>query len=109
MAAHLTGTLRDVPSELTVLSVIGRGAYGSVYKAMYNGKLTAVKAVPLEDDGDALSCDLQKEICMLKGCDSRWVVHYHGCLVKARTLWIAMELCDGGSVSDVLKKVHTDT
>lgn len=29
---------------------------------------------------------------MLQGCDSEWIVRYYGCLQKARTLWIAMEL-----------------
>ena len=38
---------------------------------------------------------------MLKKCDSEWVVRYFGCLAKGRTLWICMEFCDGGSVSDV--------
>ena len=39
---------------------------------------------------------------MLRSCSSEWVVRYFGCLQKARTLWIAMELCDG-SVADVLR------
>lgn len=54
----------------------------------------AVKAVPIEmgPDGKNLVDDLQREIKMLKGCDSEWIVRYYGCLEKKGTLWIAMEL-----------------
>ena len=94
----------DVPSDILLLEQVGRGSYGSVYSAEYMGRRAAVKAVPVEPgpDGKSLCADLQREIKMLRGCDSEWIVRYYGCLQKARTLWIAMELCDG-SVADVLR------
>ena len=97
--------LDDVPSELTLIEAIGRGAYGSVYKGSYGGKLTAVKAVPLDEgeSGAARRSDLQTEIRMLRGCSSKWIVSYFGCLAKGRTLWVCMELCDGGSIADLLR------
>ena len=68
------------------------------------GRRAAVKAVSVEPgpDGRSLCADLQREIKLLKGCNSELIVRYYGCLQKARTLWIAMELCDG-SVADVLR------
>ena len=99
----------SVPSDITLGEQIGRGSYGSVYVARHGGRQVAVKAVPVEegDDGDALKGELQTEIKMLKECDSQWVVRYFGCFAKARMLWICMEYCDGGSISDVLRSTRT--
>ena len=98
----------DVPSDILLIEQVGRGTYGSVYAAEYRGQRAAVKAVPVEagPDGSSMCADLQREIKMLKTCDSEWIVKYYGCLQKARTLWIAMELCDG-SVADVLRVTRT--
>ena len=98
----------DVPSDITLIEQVGRGTYGSVFSADYLGRRSAVKAVPIEagPDGKALCKDLQREIKMLKTCDSEWVVRYFGCLQKNRTLWIAMELCDG-SIADVRRHHRT--
>ena len=101
-ASH--SALLDVPSDITLLEQVGKGSYGSVFSAEYMGRRSAVKAVPVEPgpDGKSLCADIQREIKMLRSCDSDWIVRYYGCLQKSRTLWIAMELCDG-SVADVLR------
>ena len=93
------------PSDLKLGAQIGRGSYGSVFAAMYGDRCVAVKAVPTEDsaEGDALKGELQAEIKMLKECDSQWIVRYFGCLAKGGLLWICMEHCSGGSVSDILR------
>ena len=93
------------PSDLKLGEQIGRGSYGSVFTAMYGDRRVAVKAVPTEDsaEGDALKGELQAEIKMLKECDSQWIVRYFGCLAKGGMLWICMEHCSGGSVSDILR------
>ncbi len=94
----------DVPSELTILSLLGRGSYGSVYAAQFRGRNAAVKAVPLEgSDGSEMCADLENEVRMLRECDSEYVVRYYGTLAKGSTLWIVMELC-AGSVVDVLRR-----
>ena len=75
----------DVPSMINLLHQLGRGSYGSVYAATFNGQSAAVKAVPLEpnSDGAALANELQTEIKMLKKCDSEWIVQYLGCVRTA--------------------------
>ena len=94
----------DIPSAIILYEQVGRGTYGSVFAAEFQGRHSAVKAVPIEAgaDGQAASAEMQREIKLLRGCNSKWIVQYLGCLRKARTLWIAMELCDG-SVADVLR------
>ena len=103
-SASSTAATLDVPSDILLLEQVGRGSYGSVFSAEYVGRRAAVKAVPVESgpDGKSLCADLQREIKMLRSCDSDWIVRYYGCLQKGHTLWIAMELCDG-SVADVLR------
>jgi serine/threonine protein kinase len=103
-ASSSSAAALDVPSDILLLEQVGRGSYGSVFAAEYLGRRSAVKAVPVEPgpDGKSLCADLRREIQMLRTCDSEWVVRYYGCLQKGRTLWIAMELCDG-SVADVLR------
>ena len=94
-----TSSSLDVPSDVQLVEQVGRGTYGSVFAAHFQGRLAAVKAIPFEagPDGRSLAADIQKEIRMLSKCDSPHVVKYYGCLSKARTLWIAMELCDGSA------------
>ena len=94
----------DVPSALQLYDQIGKGSYGSVFSARYQQRLAAVKAVPIEPgpDGKEMSLEIRREMELLGKCDSEYVVRFYGCMHKGRTLWIAMELCDG-SVSDVLR------
>ena len=94
----ILGALVDAPKEFELGEVIGKGAYGAVYAARYTGRLAAVKALPIEEgeDGASMVEELNGEIKRLRGCDCPEVVRYYTSLRKGRTLWIAMELCDGG-------------
>lgn len=39
----------------------------------------------------------------MQQCDSSYVVKYYGSYFKDSDLWIVMEYCGGGSVSDIIK------
>lgn len=39
----------------------------------------------------------------MQQCDSSYVVKYYGSYFKGSDLWIVMEYCGGGSVSDIMK------
>lgn len=80
----------------------GRGSYGSVYKARVkeSGEIVAIKVISLSEQEDLES--IQKEINMLRDCDHPNVVKYFGSWRAADSLWIAMEYCAGGSLSDVM-------
>ena len=58
-------------------------------------------------DSTGLSGDLQNEVALMRECDSPFIVRLLQCLKKQRTLWICMELCDGGSVVDVLRRTRS--
>lgn len=82
-------------------SLVGEGSYGSVYKALHkeSGQILAIKQVPVESDlGEII-----KEISIMQQCDSLYVVKYYGSYFKESDLWIVMEYCGGGSVSDIMR------
>lgn len=58
----------------------------------------AVKIVPVEND----ISEVEKEINILKQCESQFIVNYHGAYKKGENLWIVIEYCGGGSVMDIL-------
>jgi len=66
----------------------GEGSYGKVYKGLdkKTGELVAVKMVPNEEESA-----LEKEIRMLKDCNSEYVVKYLASYFKDQMLWLIME------------------
>lgn len=43
---------------------------------------------------------LENELQMLEDCHNDNIVAHYGAFMKVKTMWIAMEFCGGGSVSD---------
>ncbi len=92
------------PPPYDLVSPLGRGSYGSVYTARSrhskSSELVAVKIIPLTDNDEVDS--IQKEIAILSVCNHPNVVRYYGSYRTPDALWISMEYCAGGSVSDVM-------
>ncbi|XP_053208624.1 serine/threonine-protein kinase 3-like [Panonychus citri] len=94
------------PEEVfDIICKLGEGSYGAVYKALHkeSGQVLAIKQVPVESDlGEII-----KEIFIMQQCDSPYVVKYYGSYFKGKSqgsdLWIVMEYCGGGSVSDIMR------
>eukprot|EP00884_Botryococcus_braunii_P009576 jgi/Botrbrau1/1861/Bobra.146_1s0049.2 len=103
MASTFTSTDDDPADIFQLLVQLGRGSYGSVYKARVRetGELVAIKIIPL---GDASEMEeVQREITMLQECNHPNVVRYLGSWRRQEGLWIAMEYCGGGSVADLMQ------
>uniref|UniRef100_A0A8C6LEC5 non-specific serine/threonine protein kinase n=1 Tax=Nothobranchius furzeri TaxID=105023 RepID=A0A8C6LEC5_NOTFU len=95
-------SLTKQPEEVfDVLEKLGEGSYGSVFKANYKetGEIVAIKQVPVESDLQ----EIIKEISIMQQCNSPHVVRYYGSYFKNSDLWIVMEYCGGGSVSDIIR------
>ena len=98
---------QEDPNKLfEIVGTIGRGTFGSVYKARNNetGEIVAVKQVPAIGDTDELKTVI-KEIQTLEHCEHPNIVQYRG-TYRARSsseLWITMEYCVGGSFDNILK------
>ena len=62
-------------------------SYGKVFKALNNrnGQLFAIKCVPIE----AEMAEVEKEILILKQCQSPYIVNYYGSYRKELELWVS--------------------
>ncbi|KAH9252261.1 hypothetical protein BASA81_009863 [Batrachochytrium salamandrivorans] len=94
------------PTKLFTLGEeIGEGSYGKVFKATNTRNSqhdVAVKVVQMAKPQDLV--DLNREIEILKSVsNSKYVVRYFGSYQHHGALWIVMDLCDGGSVLDMLR------
>ncbi|XP_036427453.1 serine/threonine-protein kinase 4-like [Colossoma macropomum] len=95
--------LTKQPEEVfDVLEKLGEGSYGSVFKAHLKetGEIVAIKQVPVESDLQ----EIIKEISIMQQCNSPHVVRYYGSYFKNSDLWIVMEYCGAGSVSDIIRQ-----
>ncbi|MGH0177807.1 UNVERIFIED_CONTAM: hypothetical protein FKN15_004864 [Acipenser sinensis] len=95
-------SLTKQPEEVfDVLEKLGEGSYGCVFKANYKetGEIVAIKQVPVESDLQ----EIIKEISIMQQCNSPHVVRYYGSYFKNTDLWIVMEYCGAGSVSDIIR------
>eukprot|EP00727_Mastigamoeba_balamuthi_P013000 m51a1_g8322 putative protein serine threonine kinase (454) ;mRNA; r:135260-137465 len=93
--------MADPGSQYELEEKLGEGSYGSVWKAkrVTDGQSFAIKRIPVDNDMD----ELQAEIEFMKGCRSPHIVMYLDSYVQSNELWIVMEYCGGGSVSDLMK------
>lgn len=95
-------SLTRQPEEVfDIICKLGEGSYGSVFKALHkeSGNIVAIKQVPLDTDLH----EIIKEISIMQQCDSPYVVKYYGSYFKNTDLWIIMEYCGAGSVSDIIR------
>lgn len=86
---------------------IGAGGMGIVYLATYveNGKEVALKVLPPGLTGDEKMLKrFEREIDILKRLTHPNIVKYYGGGTHQGQRWYAMELVDGGSLQDILKK-----
>ncbi|XP_071102587.1 serine/threonine-protein kinase 3-like isoform X1 [Haliotis cracherodii] len=105
-SAHLNRlseeSLTRPPEEvLDILGKLGEGSYGSVFKSLHkeSGQVLAIKQVPVDTDLQ----EIIKEISIMQQCDSPFIVKYYGSYFKNTDLWIVMEYCGAGSVSDIMR------
>ncbi|XP_060805624.1 serine/threonine-protein kinase hippo isoform X2 [Amyelois transitella] len=84
--------------------------YGSYFKntdlwvrfflsSIVSGSVLDIKQVPVDTDLQ----EIIKEISIMQQCDSPYVVKYYGSYFKNTDLWIVMEYCGAGSVSDIMR------
>ncbi|XP_052869901.1 serine/threonine-protein kinase 3 [Anopheles cruzii] len=95
-------SLTRQPDEVfDILCKLGEGSYGSVYMALHkeSEQVLAIKQVPVDTDLQ----EIIKEISIMQQCDSPYVVKYYGSYFKNTDLWIVMEYCGAGSVSDIMR------
>ncbi|CAJ0584010.1 unnamed protein product, partial [Mesorhabditis spiculigera] len=98
----LPADLNKQPEEVfDIVCKLGEGSYGAVHMAIHKttNHTLAIKKVPVDTDLQ----EIIKEISIMQQCDSRYVVKYYGSYFKNSDLWIVMEYCGAGSVSDIMR------
>jgi len=102
--------LPDPNAFYELISVVGTGTYGEVYKGRNKktGQLAAVKVMDLILDEEE---EIKVEIDVLrKLSDHANITKFFGVYLAkdkgALKLWVAMELCSGGSVTDLAKRMR---
>jgi len=92
------------------LEILGKGAYGAVYRGRHlqTGHIVALKIINLDTEDDDVG-DIQKEISLLQqlmmgvsggaqGVQNLNVIKYYGSLMDGPKVWIIMECAEGGSI-----------
>ncbi|XP_038611640.1 myosin-IIIa isoform X2 [Tachyglossus aculeatus] len=98
----------DPSDTWEIIETIGKGTYGKVFKVLNkkNGQRAAVKILDPVHDIDE---EIEAEYNILKGLsDHPNVVKFYGMYFKkdkknGDQLWLVLELCNGGSVTDLVK------
>uniref|UniRef100_A0A673KNA9 non-specific serine/threonine protein kinase n=1 Tax=Sinocyclocheilus rhinocerous TaxID=307959 RepID=A0A673KNA9_9TELE len=102
--------LFDPAGIFELIEVVGNGTYGQVYKGRHvkTGQLAAIKVMDVTEEEED---EIKLEINMLKAhSHHRNIATYYGAFVKKSPagqddqLWLVMEYCGAGSVTDLLKK-----
>eukprot|EP00457_Paulinella_chromatophora_P000915 gb/GEZN01000917.1/.p1 GENE.gb/GEZN01000917.1/~~gb/GEZN01000917.1/.p1 ORF type:complete len:1113 (-),score=172.32 gb/GEZN01000917.1/:168-3224(-) len=92
---------KDPREVFEILTRLGEGSYGAVYQAKVKktGQTVALKVLDLSRATDLE--ELEREIKFMQDCHTPYVVGYHGSYLFHNHLWIAMESCGMGSLSDL--------
>ncbi|XP_041845551.1 misshapen-like kinase 1 isoform X3 [Melanotaenia boesemani] len=102
--------LRDPAGIFELVEVVGNGTYGQVYKGRHvkTGQLAAIKVMEVTEEEEE---EIKLEINMLKSYSHhRNIATYYGAFIKKELagqdhqLWLVMEYCGAGSVTDLVKK-----
>jgi len=87
------------------LEIIGKGSFGTVFKAFdsANQQCVAIKVLP-SNEGATVDAKLKAELAFLTEATCRFIVNYIGCFITddKHSYWIVTELCEGGSVLDLI-------
>lgn len=96
-------TREDPSTKYELLHELGKGSYGSVYKArdLKTSEMVAIKVISLSEGEEGYE-EIRGEIEMLQQCSHPNVVRYLGSYQGEEYLWIVMEYCGGGSVADLM-------
>lgn len=101
MATSIEGGKGSV-YDYQILEKIGKGSYGVVYKAINNktGRVVALKSNEVQNADEWMT--QMAEINNVIDLHHDTVVNYYNWFFEDEKLYLEMEYCDGGSISDTM-------
>eukprot|EP01133_Synstelium_polycarpum_P016180 gene16180-19258_t len=93
----------SAPDAFRIEEILGAGSFGTVFKAVHkdSGYALAIKVFGQQDD----TTMIEKEIEFLKRCKNPHICGYFGSCNPRKELWILMDYCGLGSISDIIKSL----
>ena len=94
----------DPTALWTLGKTIGKGAFGYVHLATSvqdPKKQAAVKLLSIDEPEEVAT--IKKEVQILRACNHPNVVVFFNTYISGETMWLVMEYCGGGCVSDLLR------
>ncbi|KAF8385624.1 mlk-1 [Pristionchus pacificus] len=100
-------------SEIELSFLIGEGAAGQVYHANYHGKSVAFKKYKFigrerereEDVIEKITYSVKREAAYFSNLRHENIVELYGVCLDSPTIGLVLELCQGGTLSQVYRKV----
>lgn len=92
------GQIQNSRLNLIVFQVVGRGSFGTVFKARWQDKYVAVKVIEQESERNAFA----REVRQLSRVSHPNIIALYGACTKKPHVCLVMEYADGGSLYNVL-------
>ncbi|KAL6942685.1 hypothetical protein ACO0RG_001645 [Hanseniaspora osmophila] len=107
--------------DYCLVSCIGRGSFGEVYKAIFkptyvpsadgtisDDQFLAVKIIDMEESEDDIACIFTEVFFLANLKNNTNIVKYYKTFSIGSQLWIIMEYCGNGSCHGLMKKLPFD-
>jgi serine/threonine protein kinase len=94
-----SNSAKKVAKQFKLMTKIGSGSFGAVYEARHEptGCVVAIKCVQGDDE------DVMREMQMQQQQQCANIVAFYGHFEKDSQLWLVMELCAVGAVTDLMR------
>jgi serine/threonine protein kinase len=101
---------QNISDIVHMLDVLGQGSFGVVYRGKVvdyscttrwelNDQEIAIKSIELTDQNIH---EHERELDFMQNLKCPYIVNFLDCYIFRNRLWIMMELCEGGSLADIL-------
>ncbi|WNE41207.1 MAG: Serine/threonine-protein kinase PknD [Mycoplasmataceae bacterium] len=89
----------SIESPITLTKLLGKGAFGEVYRGNWHGQTVAIKKIPANN-----LKDIDKEIKALKQLNHENIIRYHEERAKNNFVYLIMEYAEQGSLDKWIEK-----
>ena len=105
---NVTNDIVWKPEAFKLVDRIGAGAYGAVYRAEWKDTHAPLAIKVVDYAGDEEYEEAKNEYQAMKKLNHKNIINYYGIMPNStKEMWILMELCEVGSMTEVLRFLGT--